>query len=382
MKETTLGERLLPFVQLLPAVMVAIIVLVTLPLTAPVLAELPERLSPPAPVQETAPEPEEEAEPAPSLLPYADGIYTGSSRGYGGAVKVQVTMADGRMTEIQIVSASHETASFLKRAKRLLGIMLDAQTWEVDAISEATYSSRGILGAVKNALTGEEVINPRPPQPKTEEPPVVEAFTPPSAYRDGVYTASAQGYGGLITVQVTLSGDTITDISIVDASEESHSYFTRARRVVSAVLDSQSPEVDTISGATYSSTGILNAIRLALASASTETAPTADPPVESIVEEPAASQEQDAASVASEVVAPTVEVVHTEEKTPSLLERAREFLASLFPEQPAESKAESGKSTSEITDNADVADSAAPAQSEVSEDAQTEGMEDATDEAP
>ena len=65
--------------------------LVTLPGTVPVLAEVPQRLEmaaveeTPAPVEEIA----EEEEP---LLPYADGVYTGSSRGYGGTVQVQVTV--------------------------------------------------------------------------------------------------------------------------------------------------------------------------------------------------------------------------------------------------------------------------------------------------
>ena len=86
-------------------------------------------------------------------LPYADGVYVGSSRGYGGAVRVQVTMENGSITEVEILDASHETKQFLRRAKRLLTTVVETQSWEVDAVSEATYTSRGILGAVQNALT-------------------------------------------------------------------------------------------------------------------------------------------------------------------------------------------------------------------------------------
>lgn len=261
-----------PLVQLVPAAVVAAVVMVTLPRTGPVLAEVPERLTPPADsAASAAPEPEAEPEEASPVLPYADGIYTGSSRGYGGPVKVQVTMENGRITDVQILSASHETAAFLRRAKRLTSIVLEAQTWDVDAVSEATYTSRGILGAVRNALTGEEVINPAPPQPKEPEPLAAEEFAAPSAYRDGVYTASAEGFGGPITVQVTVAGDTITDITIVSAEGENQPYFSRARRVISATLAQGTPAgVDSISGATYSSTGILNAVKLALAKAANE----------------------------------------------------------------------------------------------------------------
>lgn len=92
-------------------------------------------------------------------------------------------MEGGRITDVQVLSAAHETSAFLRRAKRLLNTVLDAQTWEVDAVSEATYTSRGILGAIKNALTGEVVNNPLPPQTTPAAPPVEEEFTtlPPTA---------------------------------------------------------------------------------------------------------------------------------------------------------------------------------------------------------
>ena len=247
-------KKLRPLVQLVPAVAVAAIVLVTLPRTLPVLAEVPERLSPAVSSSAAVEEPEPEEEDILPTLPYEDGVYTGSSRGYGGTVRVQVTMEGGHITDLQILDASHETSAFLRRARRLLTTVLTAQTWEVDAVSEATYTSRGILGAIQNALTGEVVNNPLPPKQETPEPIVEEPFEAPSAYRDGVYTASAQGFGGPITVQVTVQNDTITDISILSHDGETTSYFARARKVVSEILTTGTPDVDSVSGATYSST--------------------------------------------------------------------------------------------------------------------------------
>ena len=292
-------KKLCPLVQLVPAAVVAAAVLATLPNNSPVLAAVPERLTPSAASSEAAASSVEEEEEALPKLPYEDGVYTGSSRGYGGPVKVQVTMADGVITDVQILDASHETSAFLRRAKRLLSIVLDSQTWEVDAVSEATYTSRGILGAIQNALTGEEVINPAPPKQETPtEPPVVEEFTLPSAYRDGVYTASAQGFGGPITVQVTIANDTITDIEILSHEGETTSYFSRARRVVSAMLETGTPDVDTVSGATYSSTGILNAVKSALkkAAVDSDAEEPADLPLEEPQPEQPAETEQSASS--------------------------------------------------------------------------------------
>ena len=339
MNEQKHCNALLPLVQLLPAVAAAAAVLFALPRTVPVLAAVPERL--PAVVEQPAEaassEAEEEALPK---LPYADGVYVGSSRGYGGTVRVQVTMENGSITEIGILDAFHETRQFLRRAKRLLTTVVEAQSWEweVDAVSEATYTSRGILGAVQNALTGEVVNNPLPPQPKPAAPLVAEEFTAPSTYLDGIYTAEAIGFEGKITVQITVAEDQITDITLLSAEDEEE-YLSRAKQVIPAILEGQSPNVDAVSGATYSSTGILNAVKLALAKAAVAPAEEAEP-------EQAASEEAAEEAVLSEaakpeetpVTAPTVEVAHPEEKSvvPTWL---KEIWQQLFPaDAPASSE--------------------------------------------
>ena len=97
-------KALLGLVQLLPAVAAAAAVLFALPRTVPVLAAVPERLTAVVeqPVEAACSEAEEEVLPK---LPYADGVYVGSSRGYGGTVRVQVTMENGSITEIGIPRA-------------------------------------------------------------------------------------------------------------------------------------------------------------------------------------------------------------------------------------------------------------------------------------
>lgn len=348
-------KKLRPLVQLLPAAAVAAAVLFAVPNTRPVLAAVPERLAPAEQPASEAAEPEQPEEEALPKLPYADGVYTGSSRGYGGPVKVQVTMEGGYITDVQILDASHETSAFLKRAKRLLGIVTESQTWEVDAVSEATYTSRGILGAIQNALTGEEVINPAPPKQQQPEPLVVEEFTTPSAYRDGVYTASAQGFGGPITLQVTIADDTITDITVVSAEGETRSYFSRARHVISAILESGTPDVDAVSGATYSSTGILNAVKSALKKAAVDADPadeTTDLPEETTPEETAPAEEPTpqyadgvyTGSSEGVVVSVTVAdgqvteitVVDDGTEPPSFLEKVRAALRALLTDKTAD----------------------------------------------
>ena len=89
-------------------------------------------------------------------------------------------------------------------------------------------------------------------------------------YKDGTYTGEAEGYGGTIQVEVTLAGDEITSINVVSAPGEDSAYLSQAESVINSVISSQSTDVDTVSGATFSSTGFLNAVDEALGKAENE----------------------------------------------------------------------------------------------------------------
>jgi len=84
---------------------------------------------------------------------YKDGTYSGSAEGFGGEIKVSVEVKDGAIDTIQIVSAENETKEYLEAAKSVTDAMIDKQTTDVDTVSGATFSSTGIINAVKVALT-------------------------------------------------------------------------------------------------------------------------------------------------------------------------------------------------------------------------------------
>jgi len=83
---------------------------------------------------------------------------------------------------------------------------------------------------------------------------------------DGVYQGCASGYSGMITVSVTVSGGLVSDIEVLSETD-TPTYFSRAETVIDTVIEEQSLEVDAVSGATYSSAGIINAVSAALSSA-------------------------------------------------------------------------------------------------------------------
>lgn len=97
---------------------------------------------------------------------------------------------------------------------------------------------------------------------------------PGAALKDGVYTGVGTGYGGDLTVTVTVSGGRITAIEIGE-NKETEIYLNSARSVIDQILANQGTDgVDAVSGATYSSYGIINAVKDALKDAEEQAAAT------------------------------------------------------------------------------------------------------------
>ena len=91
-----------------------------------------------------------------------------------------------------------------------------------------------------------------------------EEETGGAGYKDGVYTGSSTGFGGNVSVEVSIEGGNITDITITSAAGEDAAYLDMAKRIIDNIIDQQSADVDTISGATYTANGIRNAVIIAL----------------------------------------------------------------------------------------------------------------------
>lgn len=200
-----------------------------------------------------------------------DGTYKGFANGYGGKVTVNVTVSKKTMTAIDIVSAPGETDSFFQRAKGVIDEMLTAQSTDVDVVSGATYSSNGIIGAVKNALFGTESNNATAANAGNAagSAPSVSKVSESGTWKDGTYTGSGKGFGGTISVKVTVKDGKISAIDVTSASGETASYFSKAKGIIPKMISGQTTNVDAASGATYSSNGIITAVRNALSKAET-----------------------------------------------------------------------------------------------------------------
>lgn len=203
----------------------------------------------------------------------ADGVYKGSATGFSGPVTVAVTIMDKKITSIDILSSTDDEA-FFNRAKGVIDRIIASQSFDVDVVSGATYSSNGIIGAVKNALTGEKDngVTGKAKQESTSESESdsslaeIAAVQDASAYKDGTYYGTGKGFAGTMKVKVDISGGKIASISIV-STKDGDSYVKSASSLLDTIVEKQSTNVDTVSGATFSSRGIIAAVRSALSQA-------------------------------------------------------------------------------------------------------------------
>lgn len=207
-----------------------------------------------------------------------DGVYTGSGQGFRSVITVAVTVSGGKIAAIEIVSAGDDEPYF-SNAKGLIGSVIAAQSTSVDTISGVTYSSKGILVAIKNALEqsagqakSSSAASPASTPATSNKGHVTlsPTETPASGYIDGTYYGEGEGYKSAIRVAVTVANGRISQIDIVSQGDDA-AYFSRAQSLVSSIVSKQTTAVDTVSGATFSSEGILAAVEDALRQATPST---------------------------------------------------------------------------------------------------------------
>lgn len=235
---------------------------------------------------------------------YKDGTYQGSGTGFGGTITVQVTVSDGKITAVDILSASGETGSYFASAQGVVSKVLSSQSPNVDAVSGATYSSNGIIQAVQNALSQAENSDSATPTPTPTPKPAKKPKKDTSvSYKDGVYEGQAEGFDGIVTVKVTIKNGKIKKIS--NTNTDTPEFFNKAWKTIkSNVISRQSTsEIDTVSGATFSSNGILGALSQALSKA--DQSGTTDSKEEDITPTPTTVPDKTITPIPTEIPQPT-----------------------------------------------------------------------------
>lgn len=178
---------------------------------------------------------------APATL--QDGTYAASADGFGGKINVEMEIVDGKIFMLA-VEGNSETEELGGQAIEVLpGRIIEAQSTDVELYSGATVTSNAIIAAVNDCLNQASA----------------GGGTGATA-ADGTYTAEVQGFGGPIVVELTMSGNTITDLKCTGDSETDGLGSVAVEKLPGRILEAQSLDIELISGASVSSGAIIDAV--------------------------------------------------------------------------------------------------------------------------
>ena len=164
---------------------------------------------------------------------------TGSAQGFGSEVKVTVTVDDGKITAID-VDDSGETYPVARAdsvEKVIAAIIANNGTDGVDVNTGATFTCTAVVEAVNKALAGGEEAAP----------------AGDIAFTAGTYEATAYGYNGNVTANVTFSDSALVSIEVTSSVETAHVGDLAYTYLIPEMVEANGSGVDVVSGATFTS---------------------------------------------------------------------------------------------------------------------------------
>ena len=82
-----------------------------------------------------------------------------------------------------------------------------------------------------------------------------------STVKNGTYNAVAKGYGGEFEVEVVFENDVISDIYVKEHNETPSIGGVAIEQMISKMKEKNSYQVDIVTGATYTSNAIIDAVK-------------------------------------------------------------------------------------------------------------------------
>ncbi len=178
---------------------------------------------------------------------FTPGEYTATAAGFGGDVTVKITVDENAITAVEVTGDKETTALGGKAIEQyntsLVGVS-DADA--VDVVTGATITSNAVKEALGKALAqakGEATEN-----------------TADLAFTAGTYTGTASGYNGNVELSVTFSDTAVTAIEVGTNAETAHVGDVAFEPVIADILAANGTGVDAVSGATFTSNAIRNAV--------------------------------------------------------------------------------------------------------------------------
>ena len=181
-----------------------------------------------------------------SAFAFEAGEYTASAQGMDGPVTVTATFDESGITDVS-VDVSGETAGIgAEIADEVQKQILEAQSAEIDGCAGATVSSQAVAAAVADLIAQ-----------ASGEAGDADA---PISFTEGTYTATTDGYNGPVTFGVTFSADALTDVTVTESAETAHVGTPAYEIVIPAMIEANGTGVDGLSGATFTTRAIREAV--------------------------------------------------------------------------------------------------------------------------
>ena len=178
---------------------------------------------------------------------FTPGEYEATAQGFGGDVTVKVTVDENTVTAVEITGEDETPAlggaAIEEFTTSLVGVS-DAEA--VEAVSGATVTSTAVKEALAKALAqakGEAAEN-----------------TAELAFTAGTYNGKASGYNGEVELAVTFSDTAVTAVELVSSKETQYVGDVAFEPMFADIVEANGSGVDTVSGATFTSAAIRNAV--------------------------------------------------------------------------------------------------------------------------
>ena len=194
-----------------------------------------------------------------------DGTYEASAEGHEGDITLEITIEDGEIVDIG--NFDHQETEDLSDPafEEMPDRIIDAGGTEgVDGVTEVTVSSEAIAIAVEEALykaAGEEIEEEE--EVEEEEEAKEEEEEVEEDAEGETFTGTGEGFNDAIEVEVTMDGDEIVNIEVL-SQDETPEYWEEGQQTIDDIIEAQSTDVDTETGATASSEGIVEAVEDAI----------------------------------------------------------------------------------------------------------------------
>ncbi len=179
---------------------------------------------------------------------FVAGTYSGSEQGFGGKVTVAITTTDAEITDVTIEGKDETPTVGGAALEELTSQIKTAQSADIDGVSGATVTSDAVKAAAAAAIEAA----------KTGK--TAAANDAELAFTAGTYTGTGTGYNGEVSVDVTFDDKKITNIEVKDSKETAHVGDIAFDILVPEMLEANGTGVDGVSGATFSTRALKEAV--------------------------------------------------------------------------------------------------------------------------